>query len=93
MDHGVRVRKGVPILSLEWWKYITCHKTEEDRTMATSNMHKRLVKFSCVDFELCKWTDRQTHILITILCTLLAAKEKHDTVALLYEQCCRLMGR
>jgi len=32
---------------------------EEDR--ATGNMHKNLVKFGRVVFELCKWTDRQTY--------------------------------
>ena len=36
--------------------------------MATGNMHKNLVKFGHMAFELCKGTDRQTDILITILC-------------------------
>jgi len=35
------------------------------------NIHKKLVKFGRVVFELCEWTDRQTDILITILHTLL----------------------
>jgi len=41
--------------------------------MTKSNMHKKLVKSSCVVFKLCKQTnkqtDKQTYILITILCT------------------------
>ena len=47
--------------------------SEEDRTVATGNMHKSLVKFSRVVFELCeedrqtdRQTDRRTDILITI---------------------------
>ena len=35
--------------------------------MTTNNVHKNLVKFSCVAFELCKQTDRWTDILITLL--------------------------
>ena len=49
-----------------------CHqRRSEPQPQATSI--KNLVKFSCTVFELCEWTDRQTHrqtnILITILWT------------------------
>jgi len=37
--------------------------------MATGNMHKNLMKFSRVVFELYERTDRQTYIIITILRT------------------------
>jgi len=38
--------------------------------MATGNMHKKLVKFGHVVFELCEQTDKhRSDILITILCT------------------------
>jgi len=33
--------------------------------MATSSMHKKLVKFGHVVFELCERTDRKTDIFIT----------------------------
>jgi len=42
--------------------------------MATSNVHKNLVKFGRVVFELCERTDREKDILITILCTPPVAK-------------------
>jgi len=49
---------------------------EEDRaTQHTSNIHKNLVEFGRVDFELCEQTDRQKQIDITaILCTSLEVK-------------------
>jgi len=40
---------------------------EEDEPQATCI--NNLLKFGHAVFELCKWTDRQTDILITILCT------------------------
>jgi len=40
------------------------------KTSATGNTHKKLAKFGHVVFELCEQRDRQTDILITILCIL-----------------------
>jgi len=53
-----------------------CRHRQEDQTTATDNMHKNLVKFGCVGFEICqqadrqtdRQTDKQTDIFITILC-------------------------
>jgi len=36
--------------------------------VAICNMHKKLAKYGHVVFKLCKWTEEQTDILITILC-------------------------
>jgi len=41
----------------------------EDPCTAAANMHRKLVKFGCVVFELCERTDRQTDTLITIVGT------------------------
>ena len=45
--------------------------------MATGNMHKNLTKFGHVVFELCEQTDRQTDILVTILCTPPGGRRSH----------------
>ena len=44
-----------------------CQRTTEPRPQAACI--KNLVKFDRVVFELCKWTNRQTDILITVFCT------------------------
>jgi len=40
--------------------------------MVTGNMYRNFVKFGHVGFEICEWTDRQTHrhisTLITVAC-------------------------
>jgi len=43
--------------------------------MAASNVQKTLVKCGRVVFEICKWTDRHTEMLITILRTPANTKE------------------
>jgi len=35
--------------------------SEEDRAMATGNMHKKLGKFRCVVSKLSKWSDREIY--------------------------------
>jgi len=46
-----------------------CHKTGKDVHNISERYHSRigqhtndLVKFGCVDFELCEWTDEQTKV-------------------------------
>jgi len=56
---------------------------EKDRSTATGNMHKNSVKFGCVVFELCEFTDRQSDIFITVLCTFRAG----EVIMALYQFC------
>jgi len=54
-------------------------QAEEDQGMATGNMYKNLVKFSHVVYELCEWTNKQTHRQTNILITILQ-QSKYDTL-------------
>jgi len=51
---------------------------EEDRTIATGNMPKNLVKIGCAVPEICSWTDKQrntqTDMIITTLCSPMKAE-------------------
>jgi len=48
------------------------NKPEEDRAAATVNMHRKLVKFVHVVFEICEQTDR--HTLIAVVRTALGGE-------------------
>lgn len=43
-----------------WTPSHTGHNASRNQATATGNMHKDLVNFSCVVFELCVRTDKQT---------------------------------
>ena len=52
------------------WDFITLLLSEEERSTAISNEHKKLVNIARVVWKICSRTNRQTHTdaLITILC-------------------------
>jgi len=37
--------------------------------MASGNIYRKVSEIGRLDFDICKWTDRQTNTLMAILCT------------------------
>jgi len=56
-------------IKLEVINVSQCHQRMTKLWPRTTCTKNYLVKFSRAVFKLCEWTDRQTDILITILCT------------------------
>jgi len=54
------------------------HNVSQRQDTTTGDIHKNLVKISHMDPEISMWTDKQTDVLITILCFDMGRSNNHD---------------